>query len=461
VSSAEVVIVGAGPAGSALALLLAQRGREVLLVDQARFPRDKPCGEYLNPAAVSILARLGMTPELRAAGAREVVGTYLTSPAGRAVRVPYPPPDAGAPPYGLSVPRLALDAALLRAAQSAGVQVREQFRVDDLLRSERRIAGVVGRDTAGRREVRARIVVGADGSRSLVARRLGLARPPRSPRRFGLVAHYEGVEGDDWVEMHAGRRGYCGLGYSTEGGANVAMVAEPADLPRLQGRAELFFVERLAEFPAVARRLAQGRRVGGVMVTGSMSSRAAAVSRPGLLLVGDAAGFYDPFTGEGISYALRAAELAADAVDMALGSRSSEGLSVSRDWDQPHDRPSPALGHDLGLTPIAAREAAAFREYARRRKAEFGPRLLVSSAIQGALMCPWLLEALFRRFETEPALLQRLIGVTAGVLPPKAVLTPGYVASLLVGRAVGGQMGACREEPARQPHAANVGHPLS
>ncbi len=398
---AEVVVVGAGPAGSAVALRLARQGRDVLLLDQCRFPRDKPCGEYLNPAAVAALDRLGLTSVLQTIGARTVIGAYLTSPSGRSARVTFPSVGNAPAPRGLSVPRMALDAAMVEAARAAGVRVREGFRVDDLLRTSTRVDGVVGRDERGDRTIRARLVLAADGSRSVVARRLGLARPAQAPRRFGLVAHYQDVDGDDWVEMHAGRRGYCGLGYSAGGGANVALVAEPADLPMLQGRAEAFFAERLATFSGVARRLRGGRRVGRVLVTGSMSSRTSDVGAPGALLLGDAAGFYDPFTGEGVSYALRAAEYAAEAVVAAL-----EGGETA--------------------------EAAAWRAYAARRQADLAPRLTASRAIQAVLRRPWMLDAVFRRFETDPALARRLIGVTAGVLPPRAVLAPAYLAALLV-----------------------------
>jgi len=132
-----------------------------------------------------------------------------------------------------------------------------------------------------------------------------------------------------------------------------------------------------------------------MLVTGSMSAQVARVAAPGVLLVGDAAGFYDPFTGEGLSYALRGAELAAEAV--------LEG---------------------------------AFHEYAARRRAEFAPRVLVSHAIQAVLRRPGMLEAVFCRFEADPTLAQRLIGVTAGVLPPRVVLAPGYLARLLLGSGV-------------------------
>jgi menaquinone-9 beta-reductase len=404
VSSVQVVVVGAGPAGSATALLLARRGHDVLLVDQARFPRDKPCGEYLNPSAVAILRRLGLEPALRSAGARTVVGALLTCPSGRSVRTPYPSLGGQPPPYGLSMPRLALDALLREAAGAAGARVRERFRVDDVQRSGRRVTGVVGRASKGAESITASITVAADGSRSVIGRRLGLALPPRTPRRVGLVAHYAGVPGDDWVEMHAGRRGYCGLGFSADGGANVAMVAEPEDLPRIQGRAEAFYEERLAAYPDVYRRLAAGRRVSPVLVTGSMSSLAGSVAVPGALLVGDAAGFYDPFTCEGVSYALRAAELAAEAVDAGLAPGS------------PHD---------------PATEAAAFRRYAARRRAEFAGRVLTSRIIQAVLRRPALLDAAFSRFEADPILAQRLIGVTAGILPPSSVLSLRYLTALL------------------------------
>jgi flavin-dependent dehydrogenase len=423
--SAQVVVVGAGPAGSTLACLLARHGMEVLLLDQARFPRDKPCGEYLNPAAVALLQRLGLLSALGGAGARIVVGAHLTAPGSPPLRVPFPAWGSGLPAWGLSLPRLHLDAALLHAARGAGVRVHEGFRVDDLLHSGERVAGVVGRGQEGAVRVRSRIVVGADGSRSVVARRLGLARSPRTPGRIGLVAHYQDVAGDDWVEMHAGRRGYCGLGYSADGGANVALVAEPEDLPLLRGRTAAFFEDRLAEFPWVARRVAGGRPVGRLQVTGSMSSAPAGVTAPGALLVGDAAGFFDPYTGEGVAYALRAAELAAEAVFAAVEGGARE-------------------------------ERAAFRVYAARRRHELAPRLRVSRVIQAFLRRPWALQAVFRRFAADPGLAQRLIGVTAGVLPPAAVLSPTYAAALLLARP---QSRARDRQERQRPESVSTRHP--
>jgi flavin-dependent dehydrogenase len=201
------------------------------------------------------------------------------------------------------------------------------------------------------------------------------------------------------------------------------MVAEPADLPQLQGRTEAFYEERLARFPAVARRLAWGRRIGRVMVTGSMSSRAAAAGLPGVLLVGDAAGFHDPFTGEGISYALRGAELAAEAVDLILNHPPTRYCSGRVPDTEDTENNSSARRKSTA-------ESAALQEYQARRLEEFAPRLIVSRIIQAVLGRPWALEAVFRRFEADPGLAQRLIGVTAGVLPPHAILSPSYLCRL-------------------------------
>src|SRR5438309_353441 len=236
VQSAEVVVVGAGPAGSAAALLLARRGRDVLLVDQARFPRDKPCGEYLNPAAVGVLRRLGLEEALQAAGARAVSGVLLTSPAGRMVRVSYPA-AGGALPWGLSVPRMALDAALLRAAQAAGVRVREGFRVDDLLRSGERVGGVVGRGENGAATLRARLVVAA-------GRRCGRLLRSVHRRRALVCAARRGAGGGNG-RSRAGRQ----QGYSVLAPAVPQNGPHPRPLPQKLGEGSIGRVASLAPLP--------------------------------------------------------------------------------------------------------------------------------------------------------------------------------------------------------------------
>src|SRR5437879_6501001 len=177
----DAVVVGAGPAGATTALLLARAGADVVLLDRARFPRDKPCSEYLSPETVRILGRIEpsvLTAVERAAPAKlygmKVVAPDGTAMVGRfAARHRWPSPL----PYGLALPRTALDTILLRAAERAGAVVREETAVEDIVHDHGCVGGVIVRSGNGNRETyRARVVVGADGLHSVVARRLGLRR---------------------------------------------------------------------------------------------------------------------------------------------------------------------------------------------------------------------------------------------------------------------------------------------
>ena len=176
--------MGAGPAGSTTALLLARAGASVLLLDRARFPRDKPCSEYLSPATTDVLERLGvgiLAAVERTTHAR-LYGMKVVAPGGAAMVGRF---RGASRPYSFAIPRTSFDAILVAAAARAGARVSEGTTVEDLVWDRGAVAGVVARSRNGQRATcRARIVIGADGLRSVVARRLGLVRTS-PPRRSG------------------------------------------------------------------------------------------------------------------------------------------------------------------------------------------------------------------------------------------------------------------------------------
>jgi 2-polyprenyl-6-methoxyphenol hydroxylase-like FAD-dependent oxidoreductase len=183
----------------------------VLLLDRARFPREKPCSESLNPGAVAALRRLGpdVVREVLEARPARLAGFRIHAPSGAAMLGRYAADEGGG--QGLALPRRVLDDILVRAAARAGAAVREHAAVEDLARADGAVTGVVARTPRGTREmITARVVVGADGLRSVVARRMGrrIRRRAASPSRPTA-----GVAGLDAVgEMHIGHDGYVGLG---------------------------------------------------------------------------------------------------------------------------------------------------------------------------------------------------------------------------------------------------------
>ncbi len=394
-SSFDVVVVGGGPAGSTLAALLRRAGHSVALCDAARFPRHKICGEYVPPAALSTFAGLGVLEEILSLGPRRHVGMAVISPDGTKVLGRY-----GGAARGLSLRRHDLDRVLLEGARRSGVLTLEGARVAGFARQPRGGFEV----TAGRAGVlRARVLVGADGRNSFVARRLGLRRSEPRHRKWAVMAHCRGVEvPDDHGEMFVTPYGYCGVNPLPGGLANVCIVVDHDGMRRSAGgmRLAAFFRDRVASHPMTRGRMARAEIVAGPWATGPLACRSARSVDDGVLLVGDAAGFYDPFTGEGIGMALRGAELAAEVLGGAL--RRGE----------------------------VGRRALGPYEIERRRV--FGARLRLDRLLQALLEHPRLTDWVARRLRRDPALADLLARVTGDAADAAQVLRPGFVARLLL-----------------------------
>lgn len=324
----DVLIVGAGPAGSVAALLLARAGARVRIVDRDEFPRDKLCGDSVNPGAMAMLRRLGLAAPVEARGL-PMDGMLVTGPGGAAVHGRY-----GRERVGRSLPRRELDLILVEAAVAAGatletgVTVRAPVGWGENVRQ--RVTGVAVRTPGGADERRfATLVLAADGRRSVCAVALGLTRPPRAPRRWAVGAYFEGVTGlGSYGEMHVRAGHYLGVAPVPGGLANGCLVCDGASSEHdLRQPAEA--LERaLGQDHQLAGRFRHATRVTPARVLGPLAVDADAAGAPGLLLAGDAAGFVDPMTGDGMRIAMAGAELAADAALRAL----SGALDAPHEW---------------------------------------------------------------------------------------------------------------------------------
>ena len=323
-AGADVVIVGGSVAGAATAAFLAARGRRVTVLDRARFPRDKPCGEGLMPHGVDVLAELGLLEAVRGAGGRELVGVRYLLPDGRSAAACFPAVP-GRSSVALGVRRLTLDALLVEhAAGLPGVQFVQGVRVRGL----RRTADGLMSATDGRQSWRGRVLVGADGVHSRVRCWLGWDAGRRWPRRYGAVGHvrFAQREPPPWIEvlLAPGLEAY--LTPLGGGEALVALLGGRALMRRYAGDLHGGFAAVLADQPLLRERLAGAELLPGVRATGPFAAEARRVAGTAALLVGDAAGFLDPITGEGMASALLQARAAAEAIDLALECRGRPDL---------------------------------------------------------------------------------------------------------------------------------------
>lgn len=378
----DALVVGAGPAGSALAAGLARDGARVMLVERSRHPRPKACAEYASPRILEELSRVGLALEEWSSDAVALGGMEIHA-GDHAVRIGYADRHGTRNAWGID--RRSFDARLASHAASSGAELRERSALVGLRDGTGRIGGARVRQLeTGREEiVEAPWVIGADGARSTVARLLGVERAVRYPRRLGLVAHYEGMDDlRNHGEMHVGHRLYVGLAPTPGGELNVGMALPLSDGARPAAQR---FADAIASLPNVQHRLAGSARISPIRGATPIGHRVARVAGPGWLLIGDAAGFVDPFTGEGIHRALRSARAARAAL---------------------------LRGDDVEST------------YERERRRAFAAKDALTWLVQGFLAVPPVLEHAVERLGSRPGAALRLGSALGDCIPASDALSP-------------------------------------
>jgi len=324
---ADVIVVGAGPAGSATAFYLAQAGLDVLLLEKSRFPREKVCGDGLTPRGVKALVGMGISVGeqdgwVRNKGLR-VIG------AGKRLELPWPELSSY-PGYGLVRPRTDLDAMLARRAQQAGARLLEGVTVTGPVLDDRtgRITGVTGKpaDAEDERTYAGRVVVAADGNSSRLSVAMGLRKRDDRPLGVAVRTYYQSPRHDDdylesWLDLWDGDRLLPGYGWifgMGDGTSNVGL-----------GLLNTSAAFGRTDYHAMLRKWLKGMPAewGFTEANRTQPIRGAALPMGfnrtphyfnGLLLVGDAGGMVNPFNGEGIAYAMESGEILARTVAQAL-----------------------------------------------------------------------------------------------------------------------------------------------
>ncbi len=382
----DVAIAGGGPSGTSAAIHLAQQGARVLLAEQKQFPRPKLCGEFISPECMRHFKRLGVAEQMLSAGGVTLNETVFYSRAGHKVRIPsqWFGSDTGA--LGLS--RAEMDQRLLERAKGVGVVVIEDAPVSDLIMDRTRVSGFRLKRGGRVSEHRAQVTIDATGrARSLVRkleRHNGSSHSVKRSRFIAFKAHLENTRvADGACEIYFYPGGYGGLSRVEGGVSNLCFIASAKEVRRCGSDPERVVRQLVMTNARAAYALAQAQtRTEWLSVTLEKYGRRTLAPAEGMLTVGDAAAFIDPFTGSGMLMALESGAAAAQAI----------------------------IEHRERAQEISFRDVA--REYRSRYSEQFDSRLRVSGLLRRAAFVPRLAEAAILCFGISSRLRRRVARAT-------------------------------------------------
>jgi len=399
--SYDIIIVGGGPAGASAALFLEKMGYHIVLLDQARFPRDKICGEFISPAADAILSELGVLDAIEALNPTRLRGIALSAYESSWLQVDYPSSADGATMTSLSVERSTLDNLMLDKVRNSRIELMEGFKVVDLLFENGRVCGVIGHDeTKTEININAKIVVDAGGRNSVSLRRLKLRQDSSGQGKIALAAHWEGAKlPRNYCYMHISQPGYTGIAPVGDNRANVVLVLEKACLTG--EKVDNLFRRIVLKNKLRREILGAGKPAERARVIDSLAYSVKTPQCGGLLLVGDATGFIDPFTGEGIYLSLRSSQLASGVIKSAFDRSdfSKDRLEVY-DWI---------------------------------RKKEFKKKIILSKILQRLIYSPSLCVRVVETLANQEELSSMLVGVIGDYIPANQVVCFEYFFRMLDG----------------------------